>query len=293
MNADQTQNFFKSAKPLFILGVPRSGTTFLQQVINLHPEIFVTDELRVVSWVIQEATKLNEGFALHGNPYPFNYGKEFSHYLTHNCGTLISPFYFNQAQKCGKPNIKYWGDKYPHYHEILPKIAAMFPRAFYILIHRDLKSVISSVKKGHQWDIEKSSKYACSIYKQYILSFHELFEKNILSPERLINVSYTSLSLDIENSSEYIFKGLGLNIQDSWKTELLKLRSIQSHSNRKPDQRAIKFNFEKSANRWKTYFSESDISLVIEELNKISFLKEEFSKFINSSFLHESININY
>ena len=72
-------------------------------------------------------------------PYPFNMGSEFSDYLVGNAGVLIAPFYYLNAEKLGKKNLKYWGDKYPHFDEALPQMKKMFPRAKYIMIHRDFK----------------------------------------------------------------------------------------------------------------------------------------------------------
>ena len=114
--------------PLFVLGAPRSGTTFLQQVIDAHPEAFITDELRAVSWLVQEAGKLREGRTVHGNPYPLTHGRVFSEYLLHNAGRILVPFYLQQARRAGKPAIRYWGDKYPHYDEILHLLPGCSPR---------------------------------------------------------------------------------------------------------------------------------------------------------------------
>ena len=131
--------------PLFVLGAPRSGTTFLQQVIDAHPEVFVTDELRAASWLVQEAGKLREGRTVHGNPYPLTQGRAFAEYLLDNAGRILLPFYLQQARRAGKPAIRYWGDKYPHYDEILHLLPRLFPEARYVLIHRDLRDTISSV----------------------------------------------------------------------------------------------------------------------------------------------------
>jgi hypothetical protein len=271
----QQDDFFKDVKPLFILGVPRSGTTFLQQIVNSHPEILITDELRVVSWMMQEAKKISEGFSVHGNPYPFNHGEEFSNYLTGNCGTLIAPFYYQQANKVGKEKLKYWGDKYPHYHEVLHQMAKSFPRASYILIHRDLRDVICSVKNGHKWSIEKSSQYVCNIYKQYIKTFKELLEQKKINYSQIINVDYLLLSLNIEEETEKIFNALGLDFIDSCRKKVLELRNIQSHSIRKTGEKIMEFNIDNSSGRWKSELSEIELKIVLSEIDKISSIIED------------------
>ncbi len=77
--------------PLFVLGAPRSGTTFLQQVIDAHPEVLISDELRAASWLVQEAGKLREGRTVHGNPYPLTRGQAFAEYLLGNAGRILLP----------------------------------------------------------------------------------------------------------------------------------------------------------------------------------------------------------
>ena len=172
-------------KPLFIIGVPRSGTTILHQIVNAHPEVFISDELRMVSWLIKEARKIEAGFEVNGDPYPFNHGKEFSRYLLNNAGSIFAPFYYLNSENYGKEALKYWGDKYPHYDEVLPQMVHMFPRAKYVMIHRDLRDVMASVQSGHQWEIEKAASYVCKIYKRYIdivygFPTYEWLEKYIL-----------------------------------------------------------------------------------------------------------------
>ena len=37
--------------PLIVFGAPRSGTTYLQRVLDLHPAILLTHETRVFAWL--------------------------------------------------------------------------------------------------------------------------------------------------------------------------------------------------------------------------------------------------
>ncbi|AFZ43436.1 sulfotransferase [Halothece sp. PCC 7418] len=262
-------SFFKDVKPLFILGVPRSGTTFLQQVINTHPQILITDELRVVSWIFQEARKLRGGFQENGDPYPFNHGEEFASYLTKNCGTIIAPFYFSKAQKLGKQKILYWGDKYPHYHAILDQMLESFPRGSYIFIYRDLKDVICSVKNGHGWNVEKSANYVCKIYEEYMTSFDKFLQSQEMARDQLICVDYVRLSTNLKQESQKIFDQLNLDLQESTLEEIDQLSGVQSHSLRKEKSSAKKFNFNQSNERWKKELNDEEIELISNKIDNI------------------------
>ena len=35
------------SQPLFVIGSPRSGTTFFVQMLNCHPAIYITNETRI------------------------------------------------------------------------------------------------------------------------------------------------------------------------------------------------------------------------------------------------------
>ena len=43
--------------PFFIIGAPRSGTTFLQTVLDRHPDIFITNETRVMTFASRTLNK--------------------------------------------------------------------------------------------------------------------------------------------------------------------------------------------------------------------------------------------
>ena len=38
------------ARPLFLLGAPRSGTTYAARLLDAHPEVLMTDEVRVFTF---------------------------------------------------------------------------------------------------------------------------------------------------------------------------------------------------------------------------------------------------
>lgn len=256
-------------KPLFVLGVPRSGTTFLQQVIDAHPQIFVTDELRAISWLVREAGRLREGFPVHGNPYPVNYGGQFADYLLNNAAWILSTFYVRQANRAGKPAIRYWGDKYPHYDEVLHLMPRLFPRAHYVVIHRDLRDTVCSVVNGHQWTVERAAPYVCLIFDRYMRKIETLLGPDGVPPDRFTHVNYLEFSRNVEAEAERIFSALGLDLPPATAERVRELRNIQSHSIRKPGKKPKQFSIDRSHERWSRELSEEDLDLVLREIAKI------------------------
>ena len=256
--------------PLFILGPPRSGTTFLQQVVDSHPEVFVTDELRAVSWLVQEAGKLREGFSTHGNPYPITHGRVFADYLLANAGRILVPFYLRQAKRAGKPAIRYWGDKYPHYDEILHLLPRLLPEARFVLIHRDLRDTIASVMKGHHWPAERAAPYVCLIYDRYVRKAEELTREGTVPPARFLHVNYLDLNTDPSAQTERLFTALGLGFPEATTERVRELSGIQAHSIRRPGRAAQPFTIGESHQRWARDLTPADVRVVLEAISRIA-----------------------
>lgn len=256
-------------KPLFLLGVPRSGTTFLQQVLDAHPEIFVTDELRGVAWLVRETRRLREGFPVHGTPYPVNYGEEFADYLLNNANWIIPAFYRSQARRAGKPGIRYWGDKFPHYDEILHLLPRLFPQSHFVMIHRDLRDVVCSLNTGHQWTTDRSAPYACLIFNRYMRKIDTLLGEGTVPADRFIHVDYHDFHTRAGAEAERIFTALGLGYPAATAERVRELRNIQSHSIRRPGHTPKKFNIDRSQSRWERELSPADLDLVLTEVSKI------------------------
>ncbi len=256
--------------PLFVLGAPRSGTTFLQQVIDAHPEVLITDELRAASWLVQEAGKLREGRTVHGNPYPLTRGQAFAEYLLDNTARLLLPFYLQQARRAGKPAIRYWGDKYPHYDEILHLMPRLFPEARYVLIHRDLRDTISSVMGTFQWSVERAAPFVCLIYDRYVRKADELTRESTVPAEHFLHVNYYDLNTDAAAEAGRLFAALGLGYPEATAARVRELTGIQAHSIRRSDRAPRPFQIEGSHQRWARDLSPVDLAVVLREIAGIA-----------------------
>src|SRR5262245_51327649 len=118
--------------PIIIYGAPRSGTTYLCEILNHHPDVFISGESRVFLWVQASLNNLTQRSEL------LWYGRKvFVEHLRKQYPELIRGFYQELS-----PGAKYWGDKYPHYaapvhRGCLETIRALFPSAKFIHIIRD------------------------------------------------------------------------------------------------------------------------------------------------------------
>jgi SAM-dependent methyltransferase len=131
--------------PLIVFGAPRSGTTYLQRVLDLHPAIFLTHETRVFAWLHAAVSVLpaSDQFVV----------TERERFVTHLRSTLpdvVRDFY---AQL--NPSTRYWGDKNPHYADpnnrgCLALTAALFPGTRFVNVVRDGRDVVASLlRRNH------------------------------------------------------------------------------------------------------------------------------------------------
>ena len=229
--------------PLFVLGPPRSGTTILTQILNSSEKIFLSDELRIVAWMSKEIDRINDGFDVHGDPYPFQMGQRFALFMQSNGSNFLLNFYKKISQELNKENFIYWGDKYPHFDRYLHRIAQMFPRAKYILIFRRIDEVLNSVMVGHKWSFKKSKDYCIKIYENYLDKIDLIEHKN------LFVFDYASFSKKERlDEIQKMFVFLNLQLSSTEIEALMERLNYQSHSVRKSFK--DKKNFDKNKSKF-------------------------------------------
>lgn len=126
-----------STLPVFVLGMPRSGTTLVEQLLGGHPDIFVAGEIGILSCVIQ---KLNawERHVGSGRQYP-ECVNDLSAEQAHKFAGLV----LEELQKYS-PDAHYIVDKLPHNFEHIGLIRLLFPDAAIIHVLREPRDVAIS-----------------------------------------------------------------------------------------------------------------------------------------------------
>jgi len=134
------QNFIASRKKFFIVGSPKSGTTWLLNLLNGHHEIVVNGEgrftWRLVPWLAQAVKAFNDDQAKF-------VGKEVT-YLR-DVDLQMASRMFIDIQLCryietsGKPlfSVAAVGDKTPQHAMSMPLLSQFYPDAQFLHIVRD------------------------------------------------------------------------------------------------------------------------------------------------------------
>lgn len=216
--------------PIFIIGMPRSGTTLVEQIISSHSKVTGLGELPFVSQfgypVTTGLSECNEEFIL---KFRNDYLKKLESLRNNNLITT---------------------DKMPQNFLFVGLIAASFPEAKILHVKRNPAAVCWSIYK--QWFKSNNLGYSYSI--EDIIEYYKLYENlmefwNNVLKNKIYKVDYESLTINHEYEIKKIIKYLEL----SWEKDCLSPeknnRSISTASNIQIRSKI----FKSSSEKWKKY----------------------------------------
>lgn len=192
--------------PLFIIGMPRSGTKLLRGLLEQHPRIRVpTIETEffpfLVRWVQQRGSpEQPQAFAalfeaLQSAPYfqvrprtarPFSW-REWREYCgaRYDAAGLFEGFVRYETGAAANSGL-IWGDKSPAYIRHLSSLLEHFPRARVVHIVRDVRDYCVSMRNGWRKDVRR----AAFLWGRDVAQAHRICDAH---RERCIEVKYEDL----------------------------------------------------------------------------------------------------
>ncbi|MBD92217.1 MAG: hypothetical protein CME56_04755 [Halieaceae bacterium] len=216
--------------PVFILGLPRSGTSLVEQIISSHPLVTGAGELPFVS---QFGGSLAVGQA------PVN-----AEALTTFRETYLAAL--NQRSE-GKAIVT---DKMPQNFRFLGLISAALPEAKIIHVSRDPAAVCWA--NYRQYFSDDSMRYCYSL--DDILHYHRLYEDlmkfwhNAL-PNTVYDLDYEALTEHQEEETRKLIAHLGLVWDDACLSPQDNKRGVSTASNVQVRQKV----YQGSSEKWKRY----------------------------------------
>jgi tetratricopeptide (TPR) repeat protein len=216
--------------PIFILGMPRSGTTLVEQIISSHSKVTGAGELKYLS---QYGAALAVGTKTLSE---INVSEFRKHYLA-----AIS----KEAN-----NIPFITDKMPHNFRFIPLICAALPEAKIIHVKRDPAATCWSNYK--QYFATKSLGYCYNI--DDVLTYFGLYSdlmqfwQNSYNNE-IYNLDYENLTTDQENETKKLIQHLNLKWENACLAPHKNKRSVRTASQQQVTQKL----YQGSSNAWKKY----------------------------------------
>ncbi|GAA1731193.1 sulfotransferase [Isoptericola hypogeus] len=188
--------------PFFVIGAPRSGTSYLVQVLDRHPEILLTNETRVMTFMHRALTRHSKDrMALMAERQLF-----LETFRSHVPG-IVRDFY----RRLGATDEMRWGDKFPHYADaktdpgLLDDVARLFPRCQFVHITRDGRDVVTSLVDKGWVDLEE----ACDVWTRHVEASRAIGRK--VGPRRYHELRYEDLVADGVAATHRLLEFLGLD----------------------------------------------------------------------------------
>ncbi len=199
---------------VFVIGAPRSGTTWLHRMLADHPDVAsLQDELTLFSSYLApvedrynlEAEQLEKGNWSQGLPLLFS-RDEFHQALR----TLMVQVYGRVLDR--NPQASHLMDKHPGYSLVIPLIDRFLPGSRFIHIIRDGREVALSMVRANQ-QAGFGANNLRSAAKEWVRHVEAAQEMGrVLGPTRYAEVRYESLMADPEPGLRDLFAFAGLVI---------------------------------------------------------------------------------
>ena len=192
----------ESSQPVFVLGMPRSGTSLTEQILASHSEIVGAGE---VSFAFDTIHRIKD---LVGQPYPINLMNVTADQLTDLGGYYMSR---HSMENLSKINVI---DKSPLNFQYLGLLALALPNARFVHCHRD---PVANCFAIHRIPFDKRQSYAHDLVAlgQYYTRYRRLMQSwRDLFPGRILDVCYEETVDDIETQSRRLLEFLDLSFEE-------------------------------------------------------------------------------
>jgi tetratricopeptide (TPR) repeat protein len=231
--------------PVYVVGMPRSGTTLVEQILSGHSRIFGAGELGLIPGRIQGLNRW-ERFAGSGRRYP-DCVDDLSSYVTRKIAGGIL-----EELQTYDPKALHVVDKLPHNFENIGFIKFLFPHAKIISVRRDPRDIaISNYFTGYQakhggmgfaYDLTDIGEHLAD-HNQLMYHWDQLF------PGQILEIRYEDVVDDLEDSVRRMLDYIGVDFEPNvldFNTLDRTVRTASLWQVRQPIYKTAK-------NRWKNY----------------------------------------
>ncbi len=254
-----------SETPIFIVGMPRSGTTLVEQILSRHPQVFAAGELPMIGSINSQMREFaKQNLAYKGSIHGFI--------------PMIPPNHFNNAADAcmdmihsnasGKSFTRFT-DKMPQNVFHLGFISMMFPNARIIHVRRHpldtcVSCFLQRFRLGHEYTYRLD--WLGQYYRRYVKVFDH-WRKVVPLP--ILEVRYEELVNDLENEARKLIEFTGLDWSDDCLSPQYSNRPVRTASRWQVRQPI----YNSSINRWKYY--EAWLSPLISELGGMDWIEQQ------------------
>ena len=229
-NSLTPDNLTKKLIPIFIVGMPRSGTTIVEQIISSHSKVTGAGEL---NFVAQFGSLIARGLSDSNTDSLINFRER----------------YLFKLQSVSNGNLIVT-DKMPQNFCYIGFLAAVFPEAKIVHVKRNPAAVCWANYK--QYFASKNIGYCYSI--DDVINYYKLYESlmvfwtNTLS-KRIYNLDYEQLTVNQESETRQLIDYLDLD----WDEKCLSPQNNKRHIATASNVQVRKKVYRGSSEQWKKY----------------------------------------
>ncbi len=244
---ERTRGFgLDTDRPVFIVGLPRSGTTLIEQILAAHSQVFGAGEVKLAraDYLALEKQVFSTPFALQQDTV-----------------RLVAQRYLDQLRDLNSTATRVV-DKMPNNFFLLGFLATLFPRAKFIHCRRDLRDVAVSCWMTHFVEIHWTNdpRHIATRFREYLRVAEHW---RAVLPVPVLEVNYEEIVTDLPGMARRLVAWCGLE----WEPACLKYHESTRPICTASVTQARQPIYASSVGRWRNYESElSGLFAAIEPL---------------------------
>jgi tetratricopeptide (TPR) repeat protein len=226
-------------QPIFIVGMPRSGTTLTEQIIASHPAVFGAGELREIGFIAAGMAKLIGST----KPYP-QCMEDLTKEVLQICSDRFLSYIDHLSEGASRVT-----DKMPENYKRLGLIHLMFPNAKIIHCRRNPYDTCLSI---YFQPFAGYHPYAYNLFNlgvQYREYERLMSWWNQLIPDSIFEVEYEELISTTEETTRKMLEFLGLD----WNDACLRYNKNERRVRTASDWQVRQPIYTRSRERWRNY----------------------------------------
>jgi tetratricopeptide (TPR) repeat protein len=245
---------YQSEVPVFIVGMPRSGTTLTEQILASHPDVFGAGEVETMERMAFFSQQVSPG----KEEFPISVLR-----LTKTGARLVGQRYVDELRVRTDRPVRRITNKMPHNFELLGLIAIALPNAKIIHCRRSpLDTCLSCWTKNFN-DAHSYNRSLADLGKYY-RGYADLMEhwRQVL-PIPMLEIDYEDYTNDLEGTARRMIDFIGLE----WDSRCLEFHSVERQVRTASQWQVRQPIYKSSVERWRNYVT--DLTPLIEALGPL------------------------
>ena len=249
-----------TAAPVFIIGMPRSGTTLTESICGAHPDVTAGDELPLLPAISSALGR--------SSPMPGKFSRNLEEIPRKGVQDMANDYLRRSKVVAG--DTAHFTDKMPHNFLNVGLIALLFPNARIIHVRRHPLDNCVSLFSNSMTKMHNTYKSDLKTLGLYYRQYDQLMQhwREIL-PGKMHEVYYEDLVTNTELNARAIIEYLGLDWTDAVMDRSGSQRSVRTLSNWQVRQPV----YDSSSGRWRSF--ENQLAPLMETLGPVASNYEE------------------